>query len=132
MTEGNDAFELAVIIVRRVRTRRGAERHRSIEHSVVRRESLIDRRGVDVRLERRAHLAFRLDSAIELRLFEVAPPDHSLYVAGGVIQSEQCALHSRFLFQRYAAVAAIQRNDLYIHQIAASQELLRRSVACPL
>ena len=72
-----------------------------------RRESLLDRRGIDKRLERRARLAARLRRAVEAALIEAAASDHRAYFAGHRIHGDEGRLQRIGTgFHRRCAVSA--------------------------
>ena len=55
---------------------------RLVEHDRGRRIAVVERRGVDERLERRAGLALRLGGAVEFRLVVGEAADHRQHAAG--------------------------------------------------
>src|SRR5207249_673922 len=61
--------------------------------------AVIDRRGIDERLEARPRLAARLDGPIELAAPEVVSADHRLHLAGVRIDGDDRALDLRLLVE---------------------------------
>ncbi len=101
------APELAVVVRGCIGAGGGHERRRRIEDGVIGRDGLgVDGGGVDERLEGRPYLAERLRRAIELGVSEVAPADHGLDVAGGVVEGQQCDLGAGVLLERDLELAA--------------------------
>jgi len=66
-----------------------------IEHGVKGRDPVQDRLGVNIDLERGAHLAFRLDGAVVLADGPVIPSHQGLNLAGGIVDGEQRSLDVR-------------------------------------
>src|SRR3954447_6706698 len=81
MAQSNDTFKLVVIVVRGPYAGGVGKADRRVENGIVGLGPLIDRSGVNIRLERRADLTQSLGRAIELRFIEVASPDKCFHVA---------------------------------------------------
>ena len=93
---------------------------------VVRRGAAIDSGSVDVRLERRSHLAQCLGGAVELGKIEIAPAHHGFDFSRGVINRDQGALHARILFEADSCFAiASQRNNLHVNDVAGQHDVLQ-------
>src|SRR5207244_12079395 len=96
LAQRNLSLELTVVVLR---TPSVALRHRHGERRVVedvrRRTAVLNRSGVDDRLERRAGLPVRLRSPIELRVVEVATADHRTHFTIARIHRDERALEIR-------------------------------------
>ena len=115
----DQALVTFVVVVRRIGPGSGLERDGRIQNSVIGRCTLIDRGGVDERLERRSHLAQSLGSTVELRLVEIPPTDHGFDLAAGVVDGDQRGLGAGILFQADTRfTAGIKREDFHVRQIA--------------
>ena len=70
--------------------------------------SLVEGRGVDDRLDRRAGHAVGLKDAVELAAGEIVPSDHGLDLAGMGVESHQCALGLWLLLQGQPGAALLR------------------------
>ena len=87
--------DLAAVVALEVLRLPVADPHRRVQHGVVGRESVLQRRQPDERLECRAGLAVRVDRAVEVAVAVVASADHHAHRAGRGIQHHDRALARR-------------------------------------
>ena len=72
---------------------------RRVHHHRGRRVAVVERRGIDERLERRARLAERLGGAVELAFGEGEAADHGQHAAGMRVHRDERALDLRHLLE---------------------------------
>jgi len=109
--QGHDPIVLVVVVLRPVAQLAVAahERRRRVEQRVGRRPPLLERRAVDERLERRAHLAPGLGDAVELVAVEVPAAHHRPHGAGLALQDHRRRLDDRLLLQEKERLARFCR-----------------------
>ena len=93
----DDALEFFVVVVRRIGLTATDGGERSVEHRIERRHAFFDGSGVNVGLERAAHLSQGLCGPIELRLLEAVTAHHRFDLARGVFDRHQRRLRCGLL-----------------------------------
>ena len=106
------SVELAFVVLRPPHARAGVDLERRIEHDGGRRIAVVERGGVDQRLERGAGLPQRLGGAVELALVEREAADHREHAAGVRIERDDAAGDFGHLAQPELPVPAVDRIDI--------------------
>ncbi len=104
------SVELAFVVLRPPDARAGVDLDRRIEHDGRRRVAVVERGGVDQRLERGTRLSQRLGGAVELALVEREAADHREHAAGLRIERDDGAGDFRHLAQPELPFPAFDRH----------------------
>src|SRR6185369_7325127 len=97
-----------------------------------RRVAAVDRGRIDKWLERRPDLSFRLRCAVELASREIEATNHGAYLAGPIVDRDECTFDHRILFERNRLRhATLHRADFNLHDIAHIQEISGGCLARP-